>query len=145
MDIKFVNTIIFVRDIQKSKQFYSQVFGLNIIEDHGTIVIFDNHFVIHNAASLINTIYKRPHIFSRFKQGHKNLVLYFECDQLEAIYEQIKKEKVKIIHDIEEQTWGQKVFRFYDFDRHIVEIGEPFRIKDFGNRNTEITSKNRWR
>ena len=29
------------------------------------------------------------------------------------------------IHNIEQQPWGQRVLRFYDPDRHIIEIGEP--------------------
>jgi hypothetical protein len=32
---------------------------------------------------------------------------------------------VELIHPILQQAWGQRVFRFYDPDRHIVEIGEP--------------------
>lgn len=32
---------------------------------------------------------------------------------------------VELIHPIERQAWGQKVFRFYDPDGHIVEVGEP--------------------
>lgn len=32
---------------------------------------------------------------------------------------------VELIHPVERQAWGQRVFRFYDPDGHAVEVGEP--------------------
>jgi hypothetical protein len=29
------------------------------------------------------------------------------------------------VHPVVEQPWGQRVFRVYDPDGHVVEIGEP--------------------
>ncbi|MDF2566503.1 MAG: glyoxalase, partial [Massilibacillus sp.] len=29
------------------------------------------------------------------------------------------------VHDMIEQPWGQRVFRIYDPDKHMVELGEP--------------------
>ena len=31
---------------------------------------------------------------------------------------------VELIHDLHEHSWGQRVVRFYDFDGHIIEVGE---------------------
>ena len=33
--------------------------------------------------------------------------------------------KFEFVHDMIEQPWGQRVFRIYDPDKHMVEIGEP--------------------
>ncbi|GKS55848.1 hypothetical protein [Enterococcus mundtii] len=30
--------------------------------------------------------------------------------------------EIEVIHDTLTYDWGQKVFRFYDYDKHIVEV-----------------------
>lgn len=40
------------------------------------------------------------------------------------------KSGYEIIHPFEKQAWGQNVFRFYDPDRHIPEIGEATHLID---------------
>ena len=32
--------------------------------------------------------------------------------------------EVEVIHDLKEHSWGQRVVRFYDYDGHIIEVGE---------------------
>ncbi|PTO37935.1 hypothetical protein C6P52_10830 [Enterococcus mundtii] len=32
--------------------------------------------------------------------------------------------EIEVIHDTLTYDWGQKVFRFYDYDKHIVEVSE---------------------
>jgi catechol 2,3-dioxygenase-like lactoylglutathione lyase family enzyme len=126
MSNTFVNTIVFVSDIKKSKQFYADLLGIKVKKDLERIVFFDNQLVLHCAESILNTIFKRrPGVPSR--QGNNNILIYFECEtleKLEKLYHKIK-DNVRIIHKIEKQEWGQKVFRFYDPDNHIVEFGEP--------------------
>jgi catechol 2,3-dioxygenase-like lactoylglutathione lyase family enzyme len=123
----FYNTIVFVKDIEKSKKFYTDVIGLKIIEDCKTIIFFDNHFTIHNGNNLLSTVFKRSPFFN-FSKGKKNIEIYFETDDIEASYQTIVRNKVKIIHGIERQAWGQNVFRFYDPDKHILEIGEALHL-----------------
>ncbi len=57
-------------------------------------------------------------------QGKNNLLLYFETSDLEGVFARLQNQ-VKLIHPIKQQAWGQKVFRFYDPDHHVIEIGEP--------------------
>ncbi len=119
----FYNTIVFVRDLKKSKEFYETVIGLKAEQDYGTIVFFENHFVLHDANNLKKTVFKRKS-FLNFKNGKRNLEIYFESDNLEQSFDKVVKSGMKIIHGMEIQAWGQKVFRFFDPDGHIVEIGE---------------------
>lgn len=123
----FYNTIVFVKDINKSKKFYTEVIGLKILDDFQTIVFFENHFVIHNGNNLLKTIFKRSPLLN-FNKGKKNIEIYFETDNIEESYKKIIDSNVKVIHAIEKQAWGQKVFRFYDPDNHLVEIGEAFHL-----------------
>jgi uncharacterized glyoxalase superfamily protein PhnB len=50
--------------------------------------------------------------------------LYFEHENIEAAFENIAPH-VELIHPVERQAWGQRVFRFYDPDGRAIEIGEP--------------------
>jgi catechol 2,3-dioxygenase-like lactoylglutathione lyase family enzyme len=121
--MKFVNPLPFVSDIKRSKEFYSGVLGLSIREDHGSFVMFEQGFAIHDGATLFRTVFSVEDTTSQ-PYGRANLVLYFEVPDLDAAYCRISP-KVVVIHQIRTEPWGQRVFRFFDPDKHIVELGEP--------------------
>lgn len=121
--MRFINPIPFVRDINVSKQFYSAVLGLSIVEDHGNFVKFESGFAIHDGPSLEKTIWGE-HRDAADGYGRRNLLLYFEHGDIDAAFREIGPQ-VELIHPLERQAWGQRVFRFFDPDRHMVEIGEP--------------------
>ncbi len=129
----FYNTIVFVKDIKVSRVFYESVIGLKIEQDYETIVFFENHFVIHDRNDIIQTIYGKKPLLKK-EQGRKNLLIYFETDDIETAFQRIKKSKTEIIHQIKKQEWGQNVFRFYDPDKHIVEIGEAMHLEYLKNK-----------
>jgi catechol 2,3-dioxygenase-like lactoylglutathione lyase family enzyme len=121
--MRFVNPIPFVRDISISKTFYSEILGLAITQDFGNFVMFETGFAIHEGKSLEMTVWGRTTAVSE-PYGRQNILLYFEHDNLDALFERISS-NVNLIHPIEAQPWGQRVFRLYDPDGHAVEIGEP--------------------
>jgi predicted enzyme related to lactoylglutathione lyase len=129
----FYNTIVFVKDIKVSKIFYESVIGLKIEQDYETIVFFENHFVIHNRNNIIQTVFGNKPLLKK-RQGRKNILIYFETDDIELSFQQITENKVDLIHPIKKQEWGQNVFRFYDPDKHIVEIGEAFHLEYLKNK-----------
>jgi len=124
--MKFINPIPFVRDIDRSREFYRQRLGLKILEDFGNFVLFETGFAIHDGASLEQTVW-RDIAPKQEPYGRRNLLLYFEHDDVDAAFESIAPH-VELIHPVERQAWGQRVFRFYDPDRHVVEIGEPQKL-----------------
>lgn len=121
--MRFVNPIPFVRDIEISKVFYCELLGLRIKQDLGNFVLFETGFAIHEATSLEQTVWGKPSAGSA-PYGRQNLLMYFEHTDLDALFDSIARH-VNIIHPIEVQAWGQRVFRLYDPDGHAVEIGEP--------------------
>jgi catechol 2,3-dioxygenase-like lactoylglutathione lyase family enzyme len=127
--IKFAHNVVFVKDINVSKIFYGELLGIPIVQDYTILILFENNFAIHQSKELIHTIYKTDMPGSDEQQGHNNMDIYFESDTMEMIYTRLLDNKVEIIHPIEKQSWGQRVFRFFDPDHHIVEIGEPSFIK----------------
>lgn len=120
--MKFVNPLPFVSDIKRSKEFYAGVLGLSIREDHGNFVMFEDGFAIHDGASLFRTVFSADDTTSQ-PYGRANLVLYFEVPDLDVAYCRISP-KVDLIHQVRKEPWGQRVFRFFDPDKHIVELGE---------------------
>ena len=120
--MRFINPILFTRNIEASKQFYSVVLGLKIAEDHGNFVRFIGGFAIHDGAALEKTIWGHSSVKPAY--GHRDVLFYFEVDDLDAMFERIKP-RIELIHPIATQSWGQRVFRFLDPDGHTIEIGEP--------------------
>jgi catechol 2,3-dioxygenase-like lactoylglutathione lyase family enzyme len=122
--IRFANPVVFVKDSEISKRFYAEVIGLKIVEDAKVFILFEDHFSIHQARELDRTIFGKAEESACQLQGKDNLLLYFESDDIEGMFSRLK-DHVHLIHPVQQQAWGQKVFRFYDPDHHIVEIGEP--------------------
>jgi catechol 2,3-dioxygenase-like lactoylglutathione lyase family enzyme len=126
--MRFVNPIPFVHDIARSKAFYETRMGLRIVEDFGSFVLFETGFAIHEGPALERTVWREASA-TQEPYGRANLLLYFEHEDVDAAFAAIAPH-VKLIHRVEEQAWGQRVFRFYDPDGHAVEVGEPQRKED---------------
>ena len=122
--MKFINPLPFVTDIDRAKRFYSDILQMRILEDHGAFVRFESGFALHEGAALHQTVFGTVPAAGNAPYGRCNLVLYFEDEDIDAVFERISGQ-VQLIHGIETQAWGQRVFRFFDPDGHIVEIGEP--------------------
>lgn len=129
--MRFINPIPFVSDIDRSRIFYETVLGLTIREDFGDFVLFEGGFAIHEGRALERTIWRQD-LSPGEPYGRKNVLLYFEDDDVDAAFARIAPH-VELIHPIELQAWGQRVFRFYGPDWHAIEIGEP---QDLGAAGT---------
>lgn len=121
--MRFVNPIPFVRDIARSRAFYETRLGLRVLRDFGSFVLFETGFAIHDGAALEKTIWGEAAATEQ-AYGRRNMLLYFEDQDIDAAFARIAPH-VDLIHPVERQDWGQRVFRFYDPDGHAVEIGEP--------------------
>jgi catechol 2,3-dioxygenase-like lactoylglutathione lyase family enzyme len=121
--MKFVNPLPFVASIDRSKKLYIEILGLKVLEDHGDFIKFDSGFALHDGKSLHRTVFGGESD-NDSSYGRLNLVLYFEAENLDGEFARIAN-RIDLIHPIERQGWGERVFRFYDPDRDIVETGEP--------------------
>lgn len=122
--MKHVDTIILVEDIHRSKKFYTDVIGLEILHDWDAMIVFKDRFAIHQANRLLPT-HETSQICPKGKQGKGNVIVYFEIDDLQTAFADMQAKGVDIIHGIV-QLPHQKIFRIADPDGHIIEIGEPF-------------------
>ena len=120
--MKHVDTIVLVEDIQRSKTFYTETLGLEILHDWGNMLIFTERFSIHQADRLLPE-HEAAQFREHGRQGRGNVVVYFEVGDIQQAYAQMQDRAVEFVHGIVELPW-QKIFRIYDPDRHIIEIGE---------------------
>ena len=117
--MKFICSLITVSDIENSRYFYETILNQKVKFDFGENVTFHGDFAIHLKSHFQNLIDNKE-----IKSGGNNFELYFEDNNIEKIVELLHENNVEFIHKIKEQPWRQKVIRFYDPDKHIIEIGE---------------------
>ena len=109
--MKLKNPMLVVTDIDRSVEFYKKVFGLHIIMDFGANKTLTGGLALQTAET-----YKEFIGTSDISFGGNNFELYFEEDDIEYV------------HPIMEHSWGQRVVRFYDPDKHIIEVGENMKV-----------------
>lgn len=113
------SVVLFVKDISISKQFYLQILGFTIEHDFGANIIFKEMLAIWQI--------KDDHIIPKSTEtrGKSNrMELYFETENVDAIFEKLKAVGINFLHQIHEEPWGQRTIRFFDPDNHLIEIGE---------------------
>lgn len=119
--MKYVCPLIVVKDIKTARDFYENLLGQKVIADFGENVTFEGDFAIHLEEHYKNLLGEKS---SPILRKSNNFELYFETDEVDDIFERLKKNNMEFLHVIREQPWGQRVMRFYDPDFHIIEVGE---------------------
>lgn len=56
------------------------------------------------------------------------MVCEAEEDNFDKFVDKLKKCEVEYVHPLKEHSWGQRVVRIYDSDRHIIEVGENIKV-----------------
>ncbi|MBN1068209.1 VOC family protein [Clostridium sp. ZS2] len=124
--MKFTNPLIVVNDIEKAKQFYHEVLGLNVILDFGSNITLTGGISLQTKKSWMIFINKQE---DEIQFGGNNAELYFEEENFDSFIEKINNiADIEYVHPVIEHSWGQRVVRFYDLDKHIIEIGESMSV-----------------
>lgn len=127
MVIQFQSSVVFVKDMARSRQFYENLLHQKVAMDHGPNVGFEGGFALWQVDHACQTIFGSS-VDAGGQLGCRNIELYFETDELDTIWVQVTQADVPLVHPVHEQPWGQRVFRIYDPDGHIVELGEPMPV-----------------
>lgn len=119
--MKLKNILIVVKDIEKSKQFYHDLFGLNVVLDSEGNVILTEGLVLQEAK-----IWK-TFIGKDVVPKNNSCELYFEEKDIEAFAEKLERlyPTIKYVNRLTENSSGKKVIRFYDLDGNLIEVGTP--------------------
>lgn len=119
--MKLKNILIVVKDIEQSKKFYHDLFGLNVILDNDGNVILTEGLVLQE-----ESIWKE-FIGKEIIYKNNSCELYFEESDIEAFIEKLEKlyPSIQYVNRLMTHSWGQKVSRFYDLDGNLIEVGTP--------------------
>ena len=120
-EIKLKNMLIVEKDIEKSKQFYHDLFGLDVVLDNGGNVILTEGLVLQDRKIWESFLEKEVILRSNSTE------LYFEEYDLDAFVEKLERlyPRIQYVNKLMTYSWGQKVVRFYDPDGNLIEVRTP--------------------
>lgn len=119
--MRLKNILIAVDDIERSKQFYHDLFGLDTVLDNDGNMILTEGLVLQDKK-----------IWEKFLE--KDIIpesntceLYFEEPDIETFAQKLERlyPTIKYVNRLMTHSWGQKVIRFYDPDGNLIEVGTP--------------------
>ena len=119
--MKLKNILIVVNDLESSKVFYRDLFGLSIVSENDGNVILTEGLVLQDAALWKSAFGKDITV-----QSNASL-LYFEERDMDAFLEKVNtyQPAIRIATPLTELPWGAKLLRIYDLDGHLIEIRTP--------------------
>ena len=123
--MKYSGTLLAVRDIKRAREFYESLFGCVVGMDLGVHVAFQNGVFLQQEESWLEFIHSDK---SALTYGANDKELYFETTDLDAFLVQLSESGAELVHPAMEHSWGQRVVRLYDPDRHIIEVGEDMGV-----------------
>lgn len=123
--MKFKGPMLVVKDIERTKQFYTEVIGVRVIADFGENATLTGGLALQTESSWSTF----TDCTSDFFSYHGNdAEMYFEEEDFDGFLEKIAALEVERVGEDLEMPWGQRVIRLYDPDKHIVEIGEDMKV-----------------
>ena len=119
--MRLKNILIVVSDIEKSKQFYKELFGLFVTLDGDANVVMTEGLVLQERRVWEKSIGKE--VISE----HIGSLLYFEEADMENFIKKLSHygNQIKYVTPLTELDWGQKLIRFYDLDGNLIEVRTP--------------------
>ena len=119
--MKLKNVLIVVKDIEKSKQFYHDLFGLNVVLDN------DGNMILTEGLVLQEEKIWKSFLGKEIIPQNNACELYFEEMDIEAFVQKLERlyPSIVYVNRLITHSWGQKVIRFYDLDGNLIEVGTP--------------------
>ena len=122
--MKLKNVLIVVNDLEKSKAFYKDLFGLDVVLDNDGNVILTEGLVLQDAAIWTGFLEKDVIPMNNAAE------LYFEEPDIESFAKKLESYQppIRYVNRLMIHSWGQKVIRFYDPDGNLIEVSTPMDI-----------------
>ena len=119
--MKLKNALIVVKDIEKARRFYRDLFGLELVLDNGGNMILTEGLVLQEAK------YWTEFLGREIVPENNSSELYFEESDIEGFIKRLEDyyPEVKYVNRLMTHSWGQRVIRFYDPDGNLIEVGTP--------------------
>jgi len=118
--MRLKNILVVVTDIELSKAFYCDLFGLTVVTDFGGNVILTEGLVLQERVIWEEFTDKKVVPYGNDAE------LYFEENDMDFFIKKLNQYPYEIVYvnPLMEHDWGQRVIRIYDPDGHIIEVGE---------------------
>ena len=119
--MRLKNILIVVSDIERSKKFYHDLFGLNVVLDNDGNVIMTDGLVLQDERIW------RESIGKDITAESNSCELYFVHFDVEGFAKQLEElyPDIKYVNRLMTLSWGKQVVRFYDPDGNLIEVGTP--------------------
>ena len=119
--MRLKHVLIVVKDIEKSRKFYHDLFGIDLVLDNAGNMILTEGLVLQD-----EKIWKS--FLGRDILPQNNACeLYFEEQDIEAFVEKLERlyPSIEYVNHLMTHSWGQRIIRFYDLDGNLIEVGTP--------------------
>lgn len=115
------NVLIVVKDIEASKKYYHDLFGLDMILDN------DGNMILTEGLVLQEEKYWTQFLGKDILPRNNHSELYFEERDIEGFIQKLENlyPETEYVNRLMTHNWGQKVIRFYDLDGNLIEVGTP--------------------
>ena len=119
--MKLKNVLIVVKDIEKSRKFYHDLFDIDLVLDN------DGNMILTEGLVLQDEKIWKSFLGKDIVPKSNSCELYFEEQDIESFVEKLEKlyPNIEYVNRLMTHSWGQKVVRFYDFDGNLIEVGTP--------------------
>ena len=119
--MKLKNILLAVKDIEKSRQFYHELFGLQTVLNSEGNMILTEGLVLQDEKIWSEALGKEIIPENNFCE------LYFEEPEIEAFICKLETQypSIQYVNRLTEYSWGQKMVRFYDLDGNLIEVRTP--------------------
>jgi lactoylglutathione lyase len=127
--IKFAYTILYVKDVEKSIDFYEKAFGflrkfVTPENDYGELLVGETTLSFCNL-SLANSNFKDGFIESSLTNKPFGIEIGFTTDNVEETVKTAVKSGGTILEQPKTKPWGQVVAYVRDIDGFLIEICTP--------------------
>ena len=119
--MKLKNVLIAVKDIEKSRKFYHDLFDIDLVLDNDGNMILTEGLVLQDA-KIWKSFLDRDIV-----PKSNSCELYFEEQDIESFVEKLERlyPDIEYVNRLMTHSWGQRVIRFYDLDGNLIEVGTP--------------------
>ena len=119
--MKLKNILIVVKDIEKSRKFYHDLFDIDLMLDN------DGNMILTEGLVLQDEKIWKSFLDRDIVPKSNSCELYFEEQDIESFIEKLERlyPSIEYVNRLMTHSWGQRVIRFYDLDGNLIEVGTP--------------------
>lgn len=119
--MRLKNVLIVVKDIEKSRKFYHDLFGIDLVLDN------DGNMILTEGLVLQDEKIWKSFLGRDILPQNNACELYFEEQDIEAFVEKLERlyPSIEYVNHLMTHSWGQRIIRFYDLDGNLIEVGTP--------------------